>query len=195
MSFFKKRRESDFEVFHSQMMDSLMHSPLGLWASTHRARITMNLSHADSKPSDTDGSIGWELISPLITSTVFYAARESWLGKSGDRNAELFVLAILHCLTSYIATEQARLSEEDRMMLALASMPEFDIEFGDSVEFEIASLSNDANQAITQGLATPAGKNFYSIAGELIAQFWSTGHPIDAQRIGEHFRPMLKYVS
>tara|TARA_R110002073_G_scaffold336260_2_gene531524 strand:+ start:75790 stop:76377 length:588 start_codon:yes stop_codon:yes gene_type:complete len=194
MGFFKKRKNSNFEEFHAQMMDGLMHSPMGLWASTHRARITMKLSSPDSKPSDTDGSIRWELLSPLITTTAFFTARITWLGKTEDRNAELFVVAIMHCLASFLATQQARLSEEDRMMLALAPMPEFEIEFGDSVEFEIGSLANDASQAIAQGMSTPGGKNYFNQASELVVQFWSTGHPIDAQRIGEHFLPMLNSV-
>lgn len=194
MGFFNKRKCTKFEDFHAQMMDGLMHSPMGLWASTHRARITMELSTPDSKPSDTNGSVRWELLSPLITSTVFYAARETWLGKTEDRNAELFVVAIMHCLASFIATQHSRLSDEDRMMLALAPMPEFEIEFGESVDFEIGSLANDASQAIAQGMSTSGGKNFFNRASDLIAQFWSTGHPVDAQRIGKHFEPMLSSV-
>jgi len=197
MGLFSRKKQSGVDKFLLQQMIELTSSPMGLWASAHRARITLGLSPQDSKPSDNDGSIGWKLLSPLVTQTVFYSARQTWLGNTENRDAEIFVLAIMHSLASFLAVQYARLSEEDRLFMELSPMPEFDMEFlgcKNRVEFEMGSLSRNASEAIAQGISTPGGKQFFSVASDLLSQFWTSGHQVDAKKLGDHFKPMLNSV-
>lgn len=179
------------------IMKHMSQSPFGLWHASHRARITLGISAAESEANDTDGSIRWELLAPLVTQTVFYAAKQSWLGKSGNRDAEIFVLKIMHNQAANIAVQLSNLEQNDLLLLLLSPMPEFEQEFQFSenpVDFEIGSLTRDAENAIGDALKSPGGQAFFNQSSNLIKVFWDTGHPNDARKIADHFKPMLSSV-
>ena len=197
MGFFS-RRKSKSRTAAESLMHNLIESPLGLWAITHRARITLGISPAESKPSDSDVAVSWEQIADLTTKTVLFAAKQSWLGESGNRDSEVFVLAIMNHYIAFLAQQATSLSQEDRMLIEMAFSIDLENEFCGEVpsdRLEIGALGRDAELAVSQAMRTTGGQQHFRTAASLVEQFWSTGHPVDASRLGKHFEGLLKATS
>ena len=201
MGWFSNRHKKHF-CEGQDGVQKLLHSPLGLWAASHRARVTLGISDSDSKPSEFDSGLsdelfGGQLLAPLVSKSVFFSARQSWLGKTDSRDAELFVLAIMYCYAVFVAVQHAKLTDSDRLFLELAPMAEFQSEFlfvDNPVKFNMGDLAQDASSAIQEAMRLPSGQRFYQNAGAVLTEFWLSGHSIDARKFGDMFKPMLKHV-